>query len=177
LATTQQPDAVRIVCSDSLSEEARHVLFEWSSDPFCSKEWGLTWRPKTDHVQIFLGDHLAAHVGLVRAIVHADGKAFPVGGIGDVVTVPEFRNRRLAQRGLEKAIEIIHEDWKCDYAMLFCFPPKRAFYERQGWTVINTPVWIDQPDGKIIAPMIPMFLSRSGGNWDFDQAAVEGLPW
>jgi hypothetical protein len=78
--------------------------------------------------------------------------------MGDVITIPDFQGRGLAEMAIQKALEIFWNEWGLVYAMLFCFPPVRSFYERMGWTVIEAPVWVPQPSGKIQIPVVSLGL-------------------
>ena len=96
---------------------------------------------------------------------------------GDVITVPEFQGRGFAALAIQKAIEIIWNEWDLTFAMLFCFPPKLSFYERLGWIAIEAPVWVEQTSGEQRIPIVSMFLSRRGESWPSGEVEIDGLPW
>ncbi len=160
-----------------LTEETRRILFDWAADPFCAREWGLTWRPKTDHLLVQCAGLPASHVGLIREVVYVNGVEVEIGGLGDVITVPEFQRRGLSQQAIGKALEIIWDEWELKFAMLFCFPALRSFYERMGWTVIEAPVSVAQPSGRIRMPAFTLAACRHGEAWPAGEVEVKGLPW
>ena len=168
---------IEFLPNQELTKEALHILFEWSPDPFFAAELGLSWRSKNDHLLIRCENRLACHVGLARDTIQVDDRTIQVGGIGDVITVPEFRGRGLAQAAVHKALEIIWNDWDLVYAILFCQPALRPFYERISWKIIDAPVSVAQPGTRMRIPMLAMFASRRGEPWPSGRVELGGLPW
>ncbi len=95
-------DSIEFIRTDELSGEVRRLLFEWDADPFQSRLWGLTWRAKDHHILIYQRDQLVSHVGLVRETVRVGSRRVPVGGLGDVITVPEVQGFGFAGKALRR---------------------------------------------------------------------------
>ena len=70
-------------------------------------------------------------------------------GIRGVRTDPAFRLRGFASAAMRKAAEFIWNDVKPDIAMLHSSVMAVRLYQGLGWTIINGPVFCDQPAGKI----------------------------
>ena len=168
---------VEYVYTDELPGDLRRALFEWDADPFQAKSWGLTWRPKEHHILLYEGDRPVSHVGLVREIVGVGEQRIPIGGIGDVITVPEFQGRGLAQKGIAEAVRVTMQDWGLKHGLLFCFPQLRTFYESLGWAARREPVWVSQPNGRMALPNLSMVKSWEGGEWPSGEIEIEGFPW
>jgi GNAT superfamily N-acetyltransferase len=167
---------MRYVRTDSLPEEARDALFGWSKDPFQSKASGIAWRPKDHHITMYDGDRAVSHVGLVRAAVSVGGTPLEVGGLGQVVTVPEFQGRGLARKCIVEAVRVLVDEWKLNYGMLFCFSRLKPFYEDLGWRARTGRVWVQQPQGRVMFPVFSM-VEQWGGNWPPGDIEISGFPW
>ncbi len=167
---------MRWVRMDALSSDLRRALFEWSDDPFQSKAWGLTWRPKEHHVLLYEEDRAVAHVGLVRATVLVGGVPLAVGGLGQVVTLPEFQGRGFGKACIQEAERVLREEWGLRHGLLFCFPRLKAFYEALGWVARREPVWISQPQGRVAFPEFSM-AREWGLEWPEGEIEVGGMPW
>jgi hypothetical protein len=64
-----------------------------------------------------------------------------------------------------------------DAGLLFCLPRMLPYYERRGWSALDHAVLIDQPSGRIPAPLPAMVYPADRGGW-FDRALELGsAPW
>ena len=87
-----------------LSEGDRQKLFGWGENLFGVLPFKLTWRTKDWHVVAYAEGSPVAHAGVLRHDVLVDGRPVPVGGLGGVITVLEYRNRGLAQLVVHEAV-------------------------------------------------------------------------
>lgn len=118
-----------------------------------------------------------SHAGIVKREVTVGGAVVPVGGLGGVITVPKFQRRGFAEKLISEAVRVIDEEWRLPYAMLFCYPRRLAFYQRQGWKELNDPVFIQQPTGELQMPTITMVRELSGQPWPSGPVHMASLPW
>jgi predicted acetyltransferase len=72
-----------------------------------------------------------------REIVWGDSTAL-VGGVGDVVTHPDFRNQGIARRVLDNAIEHMAAN---GYELSILFSELAGLYERFGWVPVPQPLY------------------------------------
>jgi hypothetical protein len=168
---------MRYIQTDELSDEVRRILFQWTSDPFQSKAWGITWRPMDHHILVYEDNQPVSHVGLVRETVSVGSEQLAVGGLGKVITIPGFRGRGLAQLGINAAVRILIQEWNLKHGLLFCFPPLKAFYESLGWTTWKEAVWVSQPQGRIALPFLSMVQAWDGAEWPSGEIEIQTSPW
>jgi len=114
-------DFARLVWGDDLMGEGRFRSRSWD-DP-----------PPTHFVRV-AGDLLISHAQ-VLPLRFDSAPGLRVGGVGAVLTYPQFRGEGHASALLRRADEHIRET--ADVGILFCDPPKVAFYERLGWSALR----------------------------------------
>ncbi len=150
--------------------------------PEIMKTWvgrDVTWAHAAQRVLVRDENGLVvSHVGVYVREAEWDGLPVRIGGIGAVMTHPDYRRQGHARTGLRRALTVLHDDAKVAFALLFCEPPLVMYYAHQGWQRFSGIVIVQQPGGS--APFTK-FLSMTLG---IRQAAatqgridLRGLPW
>jgi GNAT superfamily N-acetyltransferase len=160
-----------------LSEEDHRKLFGWGENLFGVLPFQLSWRTKDWHVVAYAEGEPVSHAGALRHDVLVDGRPVPVGGLGGVITVLEYRNRGLAQLVVQEAVAFMAGELGAGFGFLFCLPPLVPFYERMGWQALASPVLIEQPGGEIESPVVSMVLPLKGESWPQGMVRTQSLPW
>jgi GNAT superfamily N-acetyltransferase len=161
----------------TLPDEEKQRLYGWGEDIFGAASLNLKWRPKSTHFLFYDGGLTVSHVGLLRHEVSVAGRPVLVAGVGGVVTVPEAQGKGIARRLMEHAATFFEREWRVDAGMLFCFERLVPFYRSLGWQIVNSPVFIEQPAGKIESPLLVMVIPCDGGAWAEGPVELNGLPW
>ena len=134
-----------------LSPEDAHQLFGWGGDIFDTAHLNLTYRTKDPRDRRFvLYDEENAPVSHAAVLTHqarANGRHVLIGGIGGVVTVPRAQRRGYAALLLGRATDFLRDEWKVDFALLFCVDRMVRYYERLKWRKVDCEVLITQPSG------------------------------
>ena len=95
--------------------------FEWAA-----RQWSvIVWN---DERTLAL-----AHAGVLDRNVRLNQTIVKVGGIGGVMTHPEFRHQGIAKAAINRSVEFFRERGDFDFALLVCKPELIPFYERLGW--------------------------------------------
>jgi len=168
---------IEIRRTQDLSEEDHQKLFGWGENLFGVLPLELTWRTKDWHVVAYDEGAAVAHAGALRHDVLVDGRSVPVGGLGGVITVLEYRNRGLAQLVVQDAVALMAGELGVGFGFLFCLPPMVSFYKRMGWQELRSSVRVDQPGGEIEAPLCSMVLPLRGEPWSGGSVRTQSLPW
>jgi GNAT superfamily N-acetyltransferase len=114
-------DFVRLVWGEGLRGDAR----------FRTGGWG---DPSPTHFIRAAGRLLISHVLVLPLSFPAGDGPLRVGGVGAVLTYPEFRGEGHASALMRRVAE--HIDQTADVGMLFCDAGNVAFYERLGWNAL-----------------------------------------
>lgn len=161
----------------TLPEAERQALFGWGEDVFDLRSYDLQWRLKDWHFVLYENGAPRAHASALRHEIALDGRPMVIGGLGLVITVPEARGRGFARQVIGRATEFLRKDLGASFGLLFCLPRLVPFYQSQGWQVVEPGMLIDQPRGKIRAPVQVMILSFGDQSWPAEQVDLGSLPW
>jgi aminoglycoside 2'-N-acetyltransferase I len=119
-----------------------------------------------------------AHAGIVVRQARWNDCRVKVGGVGNVMTHPDCRNRGYARAAVNRAISFFREQDDIDFALLVCEPSLIPLYEKLGWRRFPGDLLVEQ-HGKTIKftfnfPMTcPLRLTEDlGGTID-----LLGPPW
>lgn len=162
---------------DSYPAADKLSLAGGESDPNRTASYGLAWQPKPLHVLIVADGLLVAHVGLVQCTIMVGDHPISVAGFGGVLTRPDCRGKGFGQMVVHKAEEHVGQQGGASFGMLFCRDVMRPWYERLGWTPIEMPVWIDQPEGSIQSPLVVMVKCFGDEAWPDGVVKLGCLPW
>ena len=162
----------------ALSPAGRAELEGDEVDPFDAAGGTLQFRPKERHVAL-RDEHgrLVASAGLTRADVEVRGARFPVVGMGGVIVNAGARGRGLARTIVRAALDRARTMGP-DFMVLFCHLDRAGLYERLGFTVIEAPVLVKQPEG--FEPMTQRTMwqaLRDGVHWPPGPAVIHTLPF
>jgi predicted N-acetyltransferase YhbS len=139
----------------------------------------LTWGDKQRYVAVHdeQGRPIAVAGSLLVEVEVEGSDRFPVVGLGGLIVASRHRRAGLGGRLVQRLLEIASEMGPA-LAMLFCSPALVDRYRRQGFQVIEAPVFADQPDGRIEMPMEAMWRPlRDGASWPQGRVDVLGLPF
>jgi hypothetical protein len=103
-------------------------------------------------------------------------------GIRGVATDPAHRRRGFGAAAMRHSADFIWQEIRPDFGMLLSSVMGVPFYLSLGWQIVDGPVWIDQPSGKIdkcaILPDRPaMVLLPEGATLPRGPFDLCGLPF
>ena len=161
----------------ALTEAEQHKLFSWGEDIFEVQPLTLRWRHKDVRFVLYDQGEPVSHAGILKHSVSVNGEPVSVVGLGGVVTVPEAQGKGFARQLVRHAMRFAEGEWKVDAGLLFCRPQMVAYYEGLGWQVVESPVIIEQPSGKIASPLQVMVLPFGEVCWPAGSVDLQSLPW
>ena len=162
--------------TEILSDAEKQQLFEWGDDIFGAASLNLRWRTKTVHFILDIDGLPVSHVGLVKHEIKVGEQTVLVGGVGGVVTLPDWQKHGYARQLIKQAVNVF-EQWRVDAGLLFCFQNRISFYESQGWRLLPGPVMVEQPEGEIASPLEVMVLPIDGYSWPDGDLKLNSFPW
>lgn len=162
--------------AEYLSEAEKQRIFGWGEDIFGANDLNLSWRPKDLHFLLEVDGTLVSHVGVLRHTVSVVGKQVTVGGVGGVVTLPEWQRRGYARELMQHTADFFNH-WDVEAGLLFCLQRRVPFYESQGWQVVKYPVMIQQTDTEIRSPLEVMVLPLHEFVWPAGPVKLNSFPW
>jgi hypothetical protein len=160
-------------------------LAEWigltgrDPDAFGDRSAGVVWRPKDRHVAV-RDEHgkLAAVGGVtVGTVSVGGGEPFPVVGFGGLIVRRDLRGSGLMTPLMDRLVAL-GDSLGPDRALIFCEEPLVPLYTGRSYTLIESPVRVDQPDGRITMPIPALWRPiRPGPPWPAGPVEVDGLPF
>lgn len=159
---------------------ARALIDGWIDRIFQPGRDLIRWSPRDWHVILRVGGEFASHVDLVKRSGTAAGQPVIFGGVGDVLTLPDYRGRGYAEQVLRAAQDFMRDTLVVDCGLLVCAEAMIDWYERLGWQVTPDKLWFDQPWGRASMPPIPgITMILPFRQMDFPSGEIDlcGLPW
>ena len=163
--------------TEELTESVRAHIDAWLIQQFGEESGDYAWSDVDWHVLLWMADQMVSHVEIVGRTGTVDGQPVKLGGIGGVVTLPEWRGRGLATAALERAAALMRDELQVAFGLLICGHDMIPFYHRLGWQVVEGPLMFDQPGGKVVFDDVTMVLPCAGENWPEGTIDLCGLPW
>ena len=159
----------------SVSEQARRDCVVISS--LYAYLTGTKWATPDWTVMIWEDTDLVTNVHIVERTAMVGGKPVKLGGIGNIATKVEWRNRGYASMALKKAQEFLSDPLKVDFGLMTSIELLVSRYERMGWKVVAQDLQMEQPDGKMTLRYPIMVLPVCMQEWPAGEIDICGLPW
>ena len=159
----------------------RHTLQrgEMRIHPFALPADTYSWSPQTWSVLVKTDRRVVAHVGVSYRVIVVGDLRVPVGGVGGVMTLPEWRGRGYARAALDMATAFVGTQLWARFALVICPRGDTDFYAHLGWRVAEGPIWCEQPDGPVrLDGEVALFMPCQGDvEWPRGPIHVGGTPW
>lgn len=139
-------------------------------------EWSVPdWR-----IIVRWDGEIACQLSLFERECRVGGEAIQLGGVGSVLTRPEFRGRGLASIGMTATTAFFREQRRVDFVLLVCQAHLVRFYGGLGWQLVNGPVWCEHPRRGVVRmdEIYPMVMSlHDDVQWPGGEIELMGLAW
>lgn len=168
---------IRIKETNQITDEQYQRLFGWDKDPFNLTFKYLKWRKKEYSILVYNNEDLMSHVGLLKHSIKLPDETLIIGGVGSVITIPEAQGKGYATAGMKYAAKYIKEIYKADFGILVCNKELVPFYKKLRWKLLPSPIFFDQPDGKIKSPLEVMYFKTGDKEWNNEINYFKSLPW
>lgn len=150
----------------------------WPAEVLRAKPWADVKFAHADlRVMVEADEQVICHVGIYRREGIWKGRKIRIGGIGGVMTHPDFQRRGLASVALTAATHTLKEERATDFALLFCEPETASFYSSRGWKPFGGEVFAEQSGNRArfdaLLPFV-FYLKRAPHEGELDLC---GLPW
>jgi len=168
---------IEVKRTGELTEAVRAHINAWLIQQFGEESGDYAWSDAEWHVLLRVDGQLVSHVEIVERTGTVAGRPVKLGGIGGVVTLPEWRGQGLATATLERAAAFMRDELQVAFGLLICGQNMIPFYSRLGWQVVEGPLTFDQSGGKVVFDDMTMVLPCAGENWPEGTIDLCGLPW
>jgi GNAT superfamily N-acetyltransferase len=138
-----------------------------------------SWTAPSWSMLVKADGHVVAHAGIVYRVIQVGNLRVPVGGIGGVMTLNDWRGRGYARAVVAKATAFVGTQLWAPFALVICPVEDTAFYEHLGWVVAKAPIECEQPNGRVILKReVALSLACQGdAEWPGGPIDLGGTPW
>lgn len=153
-------------------------LHDGEANAFESVDLGIHWQDPERRLVIRDHGRMIASAGLLVAPVEVHAATFDVVGFGGVMVTRARRGEGLARRVMEAAIARAAELGP-QRGLLFCRPDRAGLYAKLGFTKLDVPVNVGQPEGeRADMPLDAMWRPLGPGvTWPGGPVRLPGLPF
>ncbi len=170
-----------IIAEPDMLPEVIEALDRYDEEAFAGNPMaeGYVWSVAQWRIIIRWGDEIAGQLSLFERNCRVGGQEIRLGGVGSVMTRPEFRGRGLASIGMTAATEFFREHRPVNFALLVCQSHLVKFYGGMGWETVSGPVWVQHPERGVEAmqDVYPMVRPLHNAVWPGGEIELMGLPW
>jgi GNAT superfamily N-acetyltransferase len=147
--------------------------------PFALPADSYSWTPPAWSALVKADQHVVSHAGIIYRVIQVGQVRVPVGGIGGVMTMPEWRSRGYARAVLAAATAFVATQLWAPFVVVLSPRADAAFYEHLGWSVAEAPVWCEQPGGRVaLIGEVALFKACHGeAEWPTGPIDLAGTPW
>ena len=167
-------ERAQIVSAPDVSSELREELRHGFEIEFGRAD---RWRDPDHYALLHLDGQLAGRLGILDTKVSVGGRIVRVGGIGGVVTKPDFRGRGIASEMLSRAADFMKNDLRVEFGLLLCRHEVSPVYSKLGWLIVPGPTTFTRSGVAATYPNDTMILRLADNEWPFGPIDMLGLPW
>lgn len=163
-----------------LTAALKRTLYRWGQDIFGVADvdtTGLQWRSFDTGFLLTVDDVPVSYFRALRHVCHVDGQAVEVGGLGGLVTVPEYQRHGHGARLVRATLEALRDRWHVEAALAFCMDLRLAWYQRLGAELIPCPVLVETRTGTRPAPFHAILWPFRTGLWPVASVDLRSPLW
>ena len=172
LAVDSASDANHVIrlAAAHLSASEREATRSLTPDPPVPSGPAMTWSVLAKPDQ-----RVVAHTGILYRVIRVGDVWVPVGGLSNVMTLPEARGRGYARAVVSSAAAFVGVWLWAPFAVVLCAPECAAFYQALGWRETNAPISCEQ---QALLNRVAMVLPCQGeADWPSGPIDLCGAPW
>ncbi|HEX7434881.1 MAG TPA: GNAT family N-acetyltransferase [Anaerolineaceae bacterium] len=153
-------NAMDAVC---FGNDPEAIKFDWAGSDWC--------------VLGKIDQQVVSQVGLLKREIKVAGSPLWVGGVGGVMTHPDYQRKGLAAVLLKEAASYMAGQLKVNFGLLLCSPHRVAYYQKSGWMRVKDETRCANHGKQVIFPDPVMVISLSIWPWPSGLIDLCGLPW
>jgi aminoglycoside 2'-N-acetyltransferase I len=170
--------SIVIKANSQVTAQENKELDELCDLAYAGDQSDLAWTDEQDRrVWLEIDNQIVSCLTIVIRQAEVGGVTVRLGGVGGVATLPSQQRKGYAGRVLTATEKLLRDTLRVDFGHLICGPELAPFYARFGWQLVDAPMLIDQPQGKMTLDFGYMVLPCTGAKWPQGTLDLCGLPW
>jgi predicted acetyltransferase len=138
---------------------------------------GIKWAQPDWAVMVWEDEDMVSNIHIIVRTVKVGIESVKLGGIGNIATKVEWRQRGYASAALKVAQDFLQDPLLVDFGLMIATNQMASHYKKGGWRQVAQSLIIDQPAGKTTLNYPVMVLPVCKQNWPNGQIDLSGLPW
>ena len=138
---------------------------------------GTKWAQPDWAVMVWEDDDMVSNVHIIERIVKVGTESVKLGGIGNIATKVEWRQRGYASSALQVAQDFLRDPLQVDFGLMIATEKMVSHYIKVGWKEVAHSLIIDQPPGRTTLNYPVMVLPVCKQDWPKGSIDLCGLPW
>ncbi len=138
---------------------------------------GTKWSRPDWAIMVWEDEEMVSNIHIIERMARVGKQLVKLGGIGNIATKVEWRQRGYASAALQVAQEFLQDPLAVDFGLMVTTDEMVSHYQKAGWKEVAHSVTIDQPDGKTSLDYCVMVLPVDKRDWPDGQIDLCGLPW
>jgi predicted acetyltransferase len=138
---------------------------------------GTKWAPPDWAIMVWENDEMVSNVHIVERMAKVGTEWVKLGGIGNIATKVEWRQRGYASAALKVAQAFLLDPMQVDFGLMIATEEMVPHYNKVGWNMVAHALTIDQPDGKAKLDYPVMVLPVCKQDWPEGPIDLCGRPW
>jgi aminoglycoside 2'-N-acetyltransferase I len=138
---------------------------------------GIKWALPNWAVMVWEDDDMVSNVHIIERMVKVGDESVKLGGIGNIATKVEWRQRGYSTQALKVAQKFLFDPLQVDFGFMIATEEMISRYKKVGWSVVADTMMIDQPYGKAVLNYPAMVLPVCKKDWPKGSIDLCGLPW
>jgi predicted acetyltransferase len=138
---------------------------------------GIKWARPDWAVMVWEDEEMVSNIHIIQRTARVGGEMLKLGGIGNVATKVEWRQRGYASAALKVAQDFLHDPLQVDFGLMVTTEEMAPHYNKFGWNLVAHSVLIEQPQGNTRLNYEVMVLPVCKQDWSTGEIDLCGLPW
>jgi predicted acetyltransferase len=138
---------------------------------------GTRWAQPDWAVMVWEDEDMVSNVHIIERTVKVGIESVKLGGIGNIATKVEWRQRGYASKALKVAQEFLQDPLQVEFGLMIATDEMVPRYRKIGWRKVADSLLVDQPAGKTTLNYPVMVLPVRKHIWPKGVIDLCGLPW
>jgi predicted acetyltransferase len=138
---------------------------------------GIKWARPDWAVMVWEDDDMVSNVHIIARTIKVGQNSVKLGGIGNIATKVEWRQRGYASTALRVAMDFLQNPLQVDFGLMIATEEMVSHYDKAGWIQVAASLLMEQPAGRATLNYPVMVLPVRKKDWPKGPIDLCGLPW
>ena len=138
---------------------------------------GTKWAPPDWAIMVWEDEEMVSNIHIIERRARVGTAWVKLGGIGNIATKVEWRQRGYASAALKVAQDFLRDPLQVDFGLMISTQEMVPHYLKAGWRKVADSLIMDQWDGKAKLNYPVMIVPVCQQDWPEGEIDLCGWPW